>query len=169
QRNEPLTKLDRKDRARTFAANGEHLLGVIRPIDNEPACWNAACHAHPRSQSVLGVIDTNLSLAKVDARAAQHQEQISATTVLALLLVCSLTLLFAWIMVYRPVHELIVGTRKLAKGDLQYRLHVRSRDELGEMAESFNRMTANLEKANDEIMAWTRTLEERAEQKAKEL
>jgi len=169
QRNEPLTKLDRKDRARTFTANGEHLLGLIRPIDNKPACWNAACHAHPRSQSVLGVIDTNLSLANVDARAAQHQTQISATTVLALLLVCSLTLLFAWFMVYRPVHELIVGTRKVAKGDLEYRLHVRSRDELGEMAESFNRMTANLEKANDEIMAWTRTLEERAEQKAKEL
>lgn len=169
RRNEPLAKLDRKDRARRYAENGERLLAVIRSIDNEPACWNAACHAHPQNQRVLGVIDTNLSLANVDARAAQHQEQITTTTVLALLLVCAVTLLFAWSMIYRPVHELIVGARKVGKGDLRYRLRVRSSDELGEMAQSFNRMTANLEKANDEIMAWTRTLEQRAEQKAREL
>ena len=169
QRNEPLTKLDRKDRARIFTANGERVLGVIRPINNESACWNAACHAHPSSQRVLGVIDADLSLANVDARSAQHQAQIMGATLLALLLVCVVTMLFAWTMVYRPVHELIGGTRKVAKGDLHYRLPVRSRDEFGEMAESFNKMTADLEKANDEIMAWTRTLEERAEQKAREL
>lgn len=169
QRNEPLTKLDRKDRARIFTANGERLLGVIRPINNEQACWNAACHAHPASQRVLGVIDADLSLASVDARSAQHQMQILAATLLALVLVCVVTMLFGWTMVYRPVRELIGGTRKVAKGDLHYRLPVRSTDEFGEMAESFNKMTADLEKANDEIMAWTRTLEERAEQKAREL
>jgi len=169
QRNEPLTKLDRKDRARIFTANGERVLGVIRPIDNEPACWNAACHSHPASQRVLGVIDADLSLANVDARSAQHQAQIIGATLLALVLVCVVTMLFAWTMVYRPVRELIGGTRKVAKGDLHYRLPVRSGDEFGEMAESFNKMTADLEKANDEIMAWTRTLEERAEQKAREL
>lgn len=169
QRNEPLTKLDRKDRARIFTATGERILGVIRPINNEAGCWNAACHAHPASQRVLGVIDADLSLAGVDARSAQHQAQIMGATLLALLLVSAVTVLFAWTMVYRPVHELIGGTRKVAKGDLNYRLPVRSRDEFGEMAESFNKMTADLEKANGEIMAWTRTLEERAEKKAQEL
>jgi two-component system NtrC family sensor kinase len=169
QRNEPLTKLDRKDRSRTFTFNGERVLGVIRPIENEAACWNAACHAHPQSQRVLGVIDTHLSLAHVDARAAQSQAQVMWATLLALALVCVFTLLFAWRVVYRRVRELIDGTRKVAQGDLSYRLPVRSRDELGEMAESFNKMTLDLEKANSEIMAWTRTLEERAEKKAKEL
>lgn len=169
QRNEPLTKLDRRDRARTFTLDGERLLGVIRPINNEPACWSAACHAHPQGQRVLGVIDTHLSLANVDARFAQSKAQVSGATLLALVLVCVVTMLFAWTVVYRPVHELIGGTRKVAKGDLSYRLPVRSRDELGEMAEAFNKMTVDLEKANDEIMASNRTLEQRAEQKAREL
>ncbi len=142
---------------------------MIRPIENEPTCWNAACHAHPQSQRVLGVIDTHLSLAHVDARAAQSQAQILWATLLALALICVFTMLFAWRVVYRRVRELIDGTRRVAQGDLSYRLPVRSRDELGEMAESFNKMTVDLEKANGEIMAWTRTLEERAEKKAKEL
>ena len=52
---------------------------------------------------------------------------------------------------------------------MTYRLPIHSRDELGEMAEAFNKMTIDLERANDEIMASNRTLEQRAEQKAREL
>ena len=168
-RNEPLTKLDRKDRARTFTVGGERILGVIRPIENEPSCWNSACHAHPQTQRVLGVIDTHLSLASVDARANQHRAQIMGGTLIALILVCLITMLFVWIMVYRPVHELIGGTRRVSKGDLHHRLRIRSGDELGELAAAFNKMTVDLEKADGEITAWTKTLEERVEQKAAEL
>src|SRR5579884_3056284 len=153
QRNEPLTRLDRKDRARTFSANGQHVLGVMRPIYNEAACWNAACHAHPRNQQVLGVIDADLSLATVDRRSDQHRRQILAATLFALIMVCAISMMFSWTMVYRPVHDLIVGTRKVAKGDLHYRLPLRSHDEFGEMAEAFNKMTADLEKANTDFIA----------------
>ncbi len=60
----PLTKLNRPDRARMFwDKQGTHLLAVIRPIDNSPACSDAACHVHPAGQLVLGVIDADLSLA----------------------------------------------------------------------------------------------------------
>ena len=70
----PLAKLNRPDRARMFwDQQGTHLLAVIRPIDNSPACSNAACHVHPAGQLVLGVIDADLSLATVDAQIAQHQ------------------------------------------------------------------------------------------------
>ena len=34
----PLVKLNRPDRARIFPGQGERLLGVIRPIENAPAC-----------------------------------------------------------------------------------------------------------------------------------
>ncbi len=42
------------------------------------------------------------------------------------------------------VKRLRVGTEQLRKGDLTTRIQVRSRDELGELAVSFNRMTADL-------------------------
>jgi two-component system NtrC family sensor kinase len=49
------------------------------------------------------------------------------------------------VVVYRPVKELIDGTHRVAGGDLAYRLPVRSEDELGDLAASFNKMTAEVE------------------------
>ena len=46
----------------------------------------------------------------------------------------------------RPVRALIAGVRRLAKGELDYRVEVRSHDEIGELADSFNSMATNLEK-----------------------
>ncbi len=60
----PLAKLNRRDRARIFTdRQGQRVLASSSPSPTPPECSNAACHVHPRSQSVLGVIDTD-SLAR---------------------------------------------------------------------------------------------------------
>jgi len=46
----------------------------------------------------------------------------------------------------RPVRALISGVRQLTKGELSYRVDVKSRDEIGELAGSFNIMASSLEK-----------------------
>ncbi|MBI2955867.1 MAG: HAMP domain-containing protein [Acidobacteria bacterium] len=167
---EPLTRLDRPDRARIFFdARGERVLGVIRPIENEPVCSNAACHAHPPERRVLGVLDTDLSLATVDAQLAQHQGQLSRFTVGAMALMSLVSVLFVWFVVHRPVKELTTGTQKVARGDLDHRLPVRTGDELGELAASFNRMTGEVAQARAELTAWARTLEQRVAEKTAEL
>ena len=166
----PLTRLTRPDRARIFNdGSGERLMGMIRPIENRPACSNASCHAHPASRRILGVIDANLSLSEIDAQIATHRRHLAAFTLLAMLLASSGSVLFIWAVVHRPVKELIAGTHRVAGGDLNYRLPVRSRDELGDLAESFNKMTTDLSEAHAEITAWARTLEERVEKKTREL
>jgi phosphoserine phosphatase RsbU/P len=43
------------------------------------------------------------------------------------------------------VHELFEGTEKVRGGDFSHKIVVRSRDQLGELAESFNSMTASIE------------------------
>jgi two-component system NtrC family sensor kinase len=96
QQGKPLTHIEGRDRSRIFHAGGERVLGVIQPIDNEPSCWNAACHFHSPDQRVLGVIDTHLSLARIDARAAQHLAQLTQTTALALALVCGIPCASWW-------------------------------------------------------------------------
>jgi len=68
---QPLQRLDRPDRMRTYGApDGTRVLGLISPIENEPDCSNASCHAHAAGSRILGVLDTNLSLASVDASIA---------------------------------------------------------------------------------------------------
>lgn len=44
------------------------------------------------------------------------------------------------------VKQLYEGTRRVIHGDFRHRLRVRNHDQLGELAESFNQMTGNLER-----------------------
>lgn len=166
----PLTRLNRPDRFRTYRlASGERALGIINPIENSPACSNAACHYHPPSQEILGVLDTNLSLAAADADMAQSARQTILYTVLAVLVICTLSGLFIWRFVRVPLKALKAGTERLGSGDLGYQLKVDSQDELADLAESFNTMSRQLSQAREEIDTWTKTLEDRVEEKTREL
>jgi two-component system, NtrC family, sensor kinase len=167
---QPLARLNRPDRFRIYRdGKGQRILGVITPIENQPSCANADCHAHPVEQQVLGVLDTNLSLAKADAQLAQTSRRMLVYTLIALIDISLLSWLFVWRLVGQPLHRLKSGTKQLADGNLGYQLEVDSADEAGELATSFNRMSLQLRSANEEIVAWTRTLEDRVDQKTREL
>lgn len=166
----PLTKLSRPDRARIFTdAQGRRVLGVIRPIENEPACSNADCHAHPADRRILGVIDADMSLETVDAQLARQQRQLVASTAGAVVLVSLVSVLFVWLVLHKPIRELTRGTQRVAQGQLDFRLPVHSNDEIGTLAASFNKMTADLSEARAELTAWAHTLEERVTVKTREL
>ncbi len=67
------------------------------------------------------------------------------TGAVALLLAIVSALFFTrWIV--GPVHSLLSGTRVIAKRDWSVRVPVKSKDELGELADSFNQMAAALER-----------------------
>jgi two-component system NtrC family sensor kinase len=167
---QPLTRLNRPDRFRIYRnGHNERVLGIITPIENRPDCSNAACHAHPASQQILGVLDTNISLARADAQLAEGSRRMLAYTVFAMLAVSFLSWLFVWQVVGKPVKALKAGTEHLAEGALGYQIEVDSKDEVGELAHSFNQMSLQLRAANEEIVAWARTLEDRVDQKTLEL
>jgi len=166
---QPLARLNRSDRFRVYRADHTRILGVITPIENQPACSNAACHAHPPSTQILGVLDTNLSLAKVDASLTHERREMLASTAVALLAVVFLSGLFVWIVVHNPLRELQTGTQRIAGGELGYQIPVHSNDEAGELAHSFNEMSNRLQVAQAEITSWAHTLEDRVEEKTREL
>lgn len=137
------------------AANGDRILDVERPIFNQPNCSSTACHEHPASQKVLGAIDTHLSLAAIDREMKAQQDQLLRFTFLAMLLILLASVVFVFLVVHRRVTELKTGTKRVAGGDLAYRLPAAAHDELGELAESFNKMTAELDKARRELIERT--------------
>jgi two-component system NtrC family sensor kinase len=136
-------------------ASGERELAVERPIYNQPNCAGAVCHDRPETQKVLGAINTHLSLASVDRELKAQQDQLLQFTLLALALISLASVVFVFLVVHRRVKELKTGTRRVAGGDLSYRLPSSSRDELGQLAESFNAMTIELEKARRELIERT--------------
>lgn len=166
----PYRYANGKQSFRTYSLpSGERALGVTIPIENSPACSAAECHAHPEEIKTLGVLDTNISLASTDQSVAESRKQVLLYTVLAILGVAILSAAFVQHMVGEPLRALTEGTHRLGSGDLGYQIHLRSSSELQELASSFNAMSCQIQEAHDEINAWTRTLEERVEQKTREL
>jgi len=149
--------------------NKERALGVIDPIQNSPACSNADCHAHPASVKTLGILDTNISLASTERSVAESTRQVLIYTVLAVLGVAVLISAFVRHMLGGPLRALTEGTHRLGSGELGYQIPVQSDAELQDLANSFNRMSSQIQEAHEEINAWNRTLEERVEQKTREL
>jgi two-component system, NtrC family, sensor kinase len=150
-------------------AGSHRVLGVIAPIVNKPECSNAVCHAHPASQRVLGVLDTGVSLNRVDQSLAQ-----STWCVIALLFSgCAIIAVLLGVAIrsvlHTPLTRLREGTRHLTEGELGYQIPVQSSDELGELAEAFNALSSQLQAAQRENKSWMHTLEHRVEQKTSEL
>src|SRR3954462_12681 len=118
---QPLARLNRPDRFRIYRNGGGHrILGIITPIENQPSCSNAACHAHPVSQQILGVLDTNLSLAKADASILESSQRMLVYTFVAVGFISILSWIFVFRVVHQPIKKLKSGTEHLAKGDLGF-------------------------------------------------
>jgi two-component system NtrC family sensor kinase len=146
---QPLQRVDVKDRTRVFRVHPDsaRTLGIINPIYNTRSCSEAACHAHPSSQVVLGVLDVTLPLAEVDKDIRRGQVEVvifAVGAIVALSLIIGL-LVSRW--VTRPVRALVAATRHVAGGDLNYVIPETRNDELGMLARSFNNMTHKLGEA----------------------
>jgi len=100
-------QVNRPDRARMFwDKQGTHLLAVIRPIDNSPACSDAACHATRLANWCWR--DRRGSFAGDRGRPdAQHQATLAWFLVGAVLFGSLAAVAFIWVVVYRPVKKLI--------------------------------------------------------------
>ena len=141
----PLERLDIQKKSRIFTApGGLRVLGIINPIPNDPSCATADCHAHSPQQSVLGVLDVQVSMAEADREILSSRRIILTVAVLA---VFACGLIIWWLngrLVLAPVAALLDGTRRLAEGDLTTTIQVTSHDELGDLAQAFNAMTRRL-------------------------
>ena len=71
--------------------------------------------------------------------------------------------------VTRPIQKLVEGTRKIASGDLGFKIPTRSMDEIGLLATSFNDMTSQLEESKKQIEDYAHNLEEKVEEKTQEI
>jgi len=133
------------ERIRVFhGPNGTRVLGIVNPIQNQPSCWSAACHAHTAKQSVLGVLDVTVSVAEVDRQIAAGKWQIVG---LAAAAIAASSLLLWWLnrrLILRPVEALAAGTRRVAEGDLTTSIPESATHELGGLARAFNKMTRRL-------------------------
>jgi signal transduction histidine kinase len=101
---------------------------------------------------VVGVVVATGLPPDRDVRQQRYQASINRAMLVAALGGVAVALLLAALLartLTRPLRELTTATRSLAQGTLDHQVPVRSRDELGELADSFNQMSADLARANE--------------------
>jgi two-component system, NtrC family, sensor kinase len=170
QSERPLEQLPRSQRTWTFKGpNGESLLGSMEVIHNEPSCYNAACHQHKKETSVLGVLDIVYSLDELDRKVRTSTLAIAGFSVGFIGLASLLVGFFVHRLVYLPMRDLETGAQRLSTGNLDQAIPVRSGDEFGKLASTFNSMTAALRMSRAELQDWGHTLEQKVEKRTQEL
>lgn len=149
--------------------DGRRMLGSTAVIRNEPSCSNGGCHLHAEDQSVLGVLDIVYPLDKIDQAMRSNTITMIGLSLGFVILAAFLVSFLVHRMVYLPLRDLEEGAQRLATGDLEQPIPIRSADEFGQLAASFNSMTKALHKSRVELQDWGRTLEEKVKEAMREL
>jgi two-component system NtrC family sensor kinase len=152
-------------KTRIYHTEKQTLLGLINPIYNESSCYSC----HPKTTNVLGVLDTMISLEGFEKEKAQIYNRMILSGIISVIILSFLLSLLLTRFVNRPIDKLLAATKKAAHGDLDQAVAIQSRDELGELSNSFNNMITELKRSRDAIEGWTQTLEQRVQERTREL
>lgn len=115
-----------------------------------------------------GVLGIDIAAAKVMA----YERQFLWVVLFAFAATVPLTLLLGWFFGRRlaaPISALTVGVTRIETENLDYRVEVRTGDEIGELATAFNSMTYRLKQSRDELREYQEHLEELVEERTAEL
>lgn len=147
----------------------ERVLKSAVPIFNDQPCFASPCHYHKEGQSVLGILETDYSLKNMDSKIWQ-QKVATATFGLVFTAFTSVILcIILWILVIKPLRSLSDGMKSVTEGDLDQKVHVNTKDELGLLARTFNAMTTEIKTARERLENWAKELEEEVAKKAEEI
>lgn len=149
----PLEQISITERTRIFRVHPDsnRVIGIITPIYTEKSCWQADCHAHPKSQKVLGVLDVSISLAEVDKAIVVREWEIVFFAIVAIIAVGLLIAFFVRRWVSNPVTDLLNATQQVSQGNLNYAIKDLGDNEIGKLGESFNNMTKKLSEARMQL------------------
>jgi len=129
----------------------ERALSVVTPIFAEEGCSSATCHTDMAENPVLGILQADFSLARVDALI--HRQ--TRNTLWAILLTLVLGTVAAWWMtdrlLGRRIRALKAGAQRLAEHDFTFRFADTTGDGLSEVVGVFNTMTTELSEALTEL------------------
>jgi HAMP domain-containing protein len=149
-------------------ARGRRELAVVVPVSHDAErCESPRCHSGDRE--ILGAVALTLN---TDVLAGHERQQI-----LIILAVGGLTFILVGAAatyglrrtVIKPITELETSAERLSEGDYSARAEVKSADELGILAKTFNEMAQRVESRTHEIQELNTELEDRVLQRTEEL
>ncbi|NQT95773.1 MAG: PAS domain S-box protein, partial [Candidatus Omnitrophica bacterium] len=84
--------------------------------------------------------------------------QLIAVTLIMLVVLLFMSFTFSGIFV-KPIKQLHEGTERIGKGDLDYKVDIRTNDEIEQLADSFNQMAEDLKKTTTSVSSLNQEIE----------
>jgi two-component system phosphate regulon sensor histidine kinase PhoR len=122
---------------RYSATLGEQMMYVAVPVTNQ--------------STVVGIARVALPLAAVE----NSVNRITLIIILAIAATAALTIVAAVLIgraTTRPLRDITKASKRIASGELEQKIPVRSRDETGQLAQAFNEMSSSLDKLVGDIL-----------------
>lgn len=114
------------------------------------------------------IANLSLSLGKIDDFARNTQLFSILLTLLSLILVLIITFILTKLIV-SPLKKLIAGTKRISRKDFDFPVEVKSRDEVGQLAFSFNQMANELKISYEKLKQLTDSLAQQVKERTIDL
>ena len=131
-------------------------------ILNRPECFQC----HDKEKKIIGVLTVANSLKEMDTMISKIEIH---SIILAVIIIAFLSFVLGFLFlkfVNIPIRKLTETMRKAEEGDLTVRVNVKSRDEIGSLAENLNIMIEKLNLAKQEAEQYHQELIQRADRMA---
>ena len=107
-------------------------------------------------------------LTDIDAEVGQLRTTIIWATVFGIFLSVLVGTLMSR-QITKPIRQLASASERVAQGDLSTPVNIKSSNEVGVLARSFNQMIVSLKKSRDELEKWGKELEKKVKERTAEL
>jgi two-component system NtrC family sensor kinase len=106
------------------------------------------------NREIIGILSTGILEEKfVDMRRSAILDFLGITVAGMIIALVVSGLLARGIL--KPIKHLVFASRQLAKGNLEYQVKLKSKDEIGELEETFNLMTSSLKERDEKLKEYT--------------
>ncbi len=110
----------------------------------------------------LGMV-AKIDTSEIFAPADQLSVRLQLIIIASILIIIIIAALIAY-SISKPIRDLRKGVKIIGKGDLEYRIEVKSKNEVGKLAEAFNQMTEDLKMHSKEMAQKNKELEQNKEE-----
>lgn len=135
--------------------NGTQSLKVITPV-------------HVGGQRV-GTYDIRLSLESLEQTIYEIQKQFLIGAIIIVLLIVGILFILIRITVINPVKDIQKGMKIIGQGQLDYKIKIKRKNEIGDLASGFNQMTEKLKDRTNALTKEKASLERKVGERTKEL
>jgi diguanylate cyclase (GGDEF)-like protein len=155
KREQPKDKLDQQvlDNGKAiYQFTGDDVRVLIPYTAKQESCSEKdGCHIYAEEGDVLGAISMEFSLQKINEEIRDNNIKVAAVWGARFIIFMIVIIILLSLIITNNLQKIVSVFNQMAEGDFSVRAPVKSGDEIGQLAEGFNKMASSLEETRAEL------------------